>query len=59
MLKDCCRIEDGAVLAPDTVVPPFAVFGGVPARQVGELSECASALHRDLAVDIYRRFVPA
>ena len=30
VLKDCCRIEDGAVLPPDTVVPPFTIFGGNP-----------------------------
>jgi dynactin-5 len=30
VLKDCCRIEDDAVLPPDTVVPPFTIFGGNP-----------------------------
>jgi hypothetical protein len=30
MLKDCCRVMDGAVLAPDAVVPPFALVEGKP-----------------------------
>ena len=30
MLKDCCRIEDNAVLPPETVVAPFTVFKGNP-----------------------------
>ena len=30
MLKDCCKIEDNTVLAPETVVPPFTVFSGSP-----------------------------
>lgn len=35
LLKDCCRIEDGTVLAPDTIVPPFCVFGGSPGTERG------------------------
>lgn len=30
VLKDCCRIEPGSVLPPDTVIPPFALVAGVP-----------------------------
>uniref|UniRef100_A0A2K5ESU0 Dynactin subunit 5 n=1 Tax=Aotus nancymaae TaxID=37293 RepID=A0A2K5ESU0_AOTNA len=30
VLKDCCKILDNAVLSPETVVPPVAVFSGCP-----------------------------
>jgi dynactin-5 len=30
ILKDCCCILDGTILAPDTTVPPFTIFGGSP-----------------------------
>lgn len=43
MLRDCCVLLDGTELSPDTVVPPFTVFGGVPGRIVGELGETAPA----------------
>ncbi len=48
-MKDCCKIADGTILPPDTVVPPFTFFAGVPGRMVEELPECARDLHRDLA----------
>ena len=34
ILKDCCRVEDNVVLAPDTVVPLFTVFSGSPGAVV-------------------------
>ena len=30
ILKDCCKVLDNTVLPPETVVPPFTVFGGSP-----------------------------
>ncbi len=30
ILKDCCKIADNTILAPDTVVPPFTLFSGSP-----------------------------
>lgn len=30
ILKDCTRVEDGAVLPPDMVVPPFSLVAGNP-----------------------------
>ena len=37
-------IVDGSVLAPDTVVPPFAVYSGVPGRHVGDVGEATQAV---------------
>lgn len=39
IIKDCCEVEDGAVLAADSVVPPFSRVRGVPARAVETLHE--------------------
>eukprot|EP00820_Chromera_velia_P019961 Cvel_28668.t1-p1 / transcript=Cvel_28668.t1 / gene=Cvel_28668 / organism=Chromera_velia_CCMP2878 / gene_product=Dynactin subunit 5, putative / transcript_product=Dynactin subunit 5, putative / location=Cvel_scaffold3797:334-3049(-) / protein_length=175 / sequence_SO=supercontig / SO=protein_coding / is_pseudo=false len=39
IIKDNAKILPGTVLAPDTVVPPFSVFGGAPGKCVGELPE--------------------
>lgn len=58
MLKDCCAILDGTVLAPDTVVPPFAVFAGNPGRQVGELPEITQELMIDFTWSFYRNLLP-
>lgn len=58
MLKDCCAILDGTVLAPETVVPPFAVFAGNPGRQVGELPEITPELMTDFTWSFYRNFQP-
>ena len=30
VIKDCCQVLDGTILAPGTVIPPFTVFGGQP-----------------------------
>lgn len=58
MLKDCCAVLDGTVLAPDTVVPPFAVFAGNPGRQIGELPEITQELMIDYTWSFYRNFLP-
>ncbi len=34
LLKDCCAIAEKAVLAPDTVVPPFAIMAGSPGKDI-------------------------
>ena len=58
ILKDCCRIEAGTVLAPDTIVPPFAIFAGTPGRLVGELPVDLPRQARALAEARYRGFAP-
>eukprot|EP00162_Nutomonas_longa_P002448 comp13086_c0_seq1/m.17726 comp13086_c0_seq1/g.17726 ORF comp13086_c0_seq1/g.17726 comp13086_c0_seq1/m.17726 type:complete len:176 (+) comp13086_c0_seq1:23-550(+) len=58
IVKDCSRILPNSVLGPDTVVPPFTVFGGTPARQVGELDDTQQELSKSQAVSIYNAFQP-
>lgn len=58
MLKDCSAILDGTVLAPDTVVPPFAVFAGNPGKQVAELPEITQELMIDFTWSFYRNLQP-
>merc|ERR1711907_666991 len=56
ILKDCCRIAPGSVLPPDTVVPPFAYFGGVPARMIGELPDSFETRMKDLSEMKFKKF---
>ncbi|KAI6357733.1 hypothetical protein MCOR25_007568 [Pyricularia grisea] len=39
VIKDYVRVLDGAVIAPNTVVPSFSIVAGRPARVVGEVPE--------------------
>jgi len=39
IIKECCQILDDSVIPSNTVVPPFSVFGGNPARFLGEVGE--------------------
>lgn len=55
-LKDCCQIADNSVLPPDTVVPSFFVFGGKPARPIGELPESTQYLMTEATKQFYKRF---
>ncbi|KAL8437951.1 hypothetical protein ACSSS7_000601 [Eimeria intestinalis] len=58
LLKDHCVVLPDSVLPPDTIVPAFTVFGGVPARLVGELPESWALKLRVKAKTKYRLFVP-
>lgn len=58
ILKDNCFVSPGTVLASDTVVPPFAAFGGVPGTCVGELYESVPLAQRRAAINLYNRFQP-
>ncbi len=59
ILKDCCIIEDGTVIPPDTVVPAFAVMSGNPGRQVGEAPEAMEDLMTEYTRSFYRHFKPS
>lgn len=39
VIKDYVRVLDGAVIAPNTVVPSFSIVAGRPARVIGEVPE--------------------
>jgi len=56
VLKDNCRVLDGSVVAPDTIIPPFTVYGGRPAVMIGELPETTPIIHKELAVQFFRNF---
>lgn len=59
IIKDCARILDGSVVAPHTVIPPFSIYAGNPARLVGELPETFSESCEAKMKDFYQRFRPA
>ncbi|KAI8320512.1 dynactin subunit 5 [Martensiomyces pterosporus] len=60
IIKDCCEIEDGAVIAPNTVVPSFSVVaGGPPAKIVARLPECIQEIYETQSKDKYAKFVSA
>ena len=59
ILRDCCCLDDGTVLAADTVVPPFSLFAGAPGVLVAELPECTPELFKELAMSEFERFKPS
>ncbi|KAK2576723.1 hypothetical protein KPH14_005378 [Odynerus spinipes] len=59
ILKDCCYIEDGAVVPPETIVPSYTRFGGSPAVCVEDLPECTLDLMLDFTKNYYQHFLPA
>jgi len=59
VIKDCCEIRAGSVIAADSVVPPFSILAGNPARVIGEMPECTQDLMTQLTRDFYDNFQPA
>lgn len=56
IIKDCARILDGSVVAPNTVIPSFSIFAGSPATLIGELPETFSETSETKMKDFYQRF---
>ena len=56
-VHDCCIIEDGTVLVPDTVIPPYSRVRGNPGRIVGTIPECACGEFADIRAADYVDFV--
>lgn len=56
IIKDCVRIEEGTVVAPNTIIPPFSRVAGRPGVVIEELPETAQeSLERMFAaVVVYR-----
>jgi acetyltransferase-like isoleucine patch superfamily enzyme len=60
IIKDCCWIMEDSVLAPNTVVAPFSIMQGNPARCVGELGEGWGEVREEFCGDYYhKRFLLA
>jgi len=56
-IHDNCKILDGSILPPDTVVSPLSVFGGQPAVYLGELAESMQIVNQNLAQSYYNNFI--
>ena len=56
IINDNCKILDDSIITPDTIVPPFTVYGGKPgiinklAQFINELHESASIVHKDYCI---------
>ncbi|KAL7461642.1 hypothetical protein ACHAXS_002057 [Conticribra weissflogii] len=59
IVKDCCVIEDGTVIPPEMVVPPFSRVRGAPGRVVGCLPECVAGEMAERRVEDFVAFVAA
>ncbi|KAN0060064.1 hypothetical protein ACQY0O_008037 [Thecaphora frezii] len=59
IIKDSVRILDGSVVAPNTVIPPFSIYAGNPAKWVGDLPESFPENFEAKRKDYYQRFRPA
>ncbi|KND02355.1 uncharacterized protein SPPG_02825 [Spizellomyces punctatus DAOM BR117] len=53
IIKDCCKILDGTVIPPNTVIPSFSVYGGNPGRLVDELPESTQELYEARTKQFY------
>jgi len=55
-IKDNVIILDGSVIADNTLVPPFSVYGGKPARFISELPLSVAELFAERSRERYRKF---
>ncbi|GAA6011228.1 hypothetical protein JCM11491_006766 [Sporobolomyces phaffii] len=58
ILKDYCKVADGAVVGPGTIVPSLTEWGGSPARRVGQLPESTPEIAEAKAKSVYTQFRP-
>lgn len=53
IVKDCCYIEPGTVIAQDMVIPPFSRVRGCPGRLQGLMPESVAVTFPEDCVDLY------
>lgn len=60
-IKDCCYVEAGTIIAPDTVIPPFTRVRGCPGRIVEEglMPESIATIFVEECVDNFSKFMKA
>jgi dynactin-5 len=58
IISPCCEILDGSVLAANSVTPPFSIWSGIPAVQVGKLPESYQLVWQEHTRAFYRNFQP-
>jgi len=51
-------IADNTVLAPETVVPSFAVYSGSPGHHTSDQPDCAQELLIEYTKSYYQHFLP-
>ncbi|GAA5876773.1 hypothetical protein JCM16303_006282 [Sporobolomyces ruberrimus] len=58
ILKDYCKISDGAIIGPGTIVPSLTEWSGSPARPIGQLPESTPEIAEAKAKSVYTSFKP-
>uniref|UniRef100_A0A0K0DKH8 Actin-related protein 3 n=1 Tax=Angiostrongylus cantonensis TaxID=6313 RepID=A0A0K0DKH8_ANGCA len=58
VLKECCRVLPGSVVAADSVFPPYSTIAGNPARIIGQEPECTEDLMTEATKQYYDNFLP-
>lgn len=58
MIKDCCYIKANSVISPDTIIPPFSIVEGNPARVVGEWILSATQLMTEVCQSFFDNYLP-
>ena len=56
VIKDNCKILDNTILASDTTIPPYTVYGGKPGVFLGELPESFDKYHQEMTISYYKNF---
>ncbi|VDO33358.1 unnamed protein product [Haemonchus placei] len=59
VLKECCRVLPGSVVAADSVFPPYSTIAGNPARVIGQEPECTEDLMTEATKQYYDNFQPS
>lgn len=58
IISNCCRFEDGTVLPPGTVVPPFSHYGGNPGVLLATLPPSYERTMKEFCDTYFKKFNP-